>query len=434
VDGTNKNRLFNTQVIGYDGRGDYAVCKIINEQGLLKDGTYEFSSNWANHPTLQFATTAPLKGSVANIIGYPLGSDYNSFSSGSVRDPYQAMVEQPNAILVDTAINSGNSGGAICNEMGEVIGMSTFSYTGAENLGGGPNSELLKKFIPKIINSYNDMKNGSIGKAGYNKDKNNRSLYRLPKSNLRLNASPLNMSGLRALENVWTGEPNPYTEFWEGFGVALEDPNTGRPGLIDAFIKMGFPMKGWFFGNFPYWGGYGLYQSTGDFWTTQGREYSANRDKINPSLAGCVIYKITYTDQDGNRQTAHLDSEIDNNKDNKTFWDVIYGGILDTTGGLLDVMTYEDYIERGYLEIFIRELVPDNSSIKEYSFWIFPSPMSDSNDTPLFVGTNYGPGGITGTSFTAKTLGINGNIGLSIENTTISKRKEFVETLKKIDQ
>lgn len=73
-------------------------------------------------------------------IGSPLGLD-NSVTAGIIsavnRDVTDSDGNKYTAIQTDAAINSGNSGGALVNSKGQVIGVNTLklSGTGVEGVG-----------------------------------------------------------------------------------------------------------------------------------------------------------------------------------------------------------------------------------------------------------------------------------------------------------
>ncbi|AEV68495.1 S1C family serine protease [Acetivibrio clariflavus] len=60
-----------------------------------------------------------------------------------------------NVIQTDAAISAGNSGGALLNKKGQLIGITTFKITGGENLNFAISNEKLMRFLDKV-NYSND--------------------------------------------------------------------------------------------------------------------------------------------------------------------------------------------------------------------------------------------------------------------------------------
>ena len=104
-------------------------------------GIYDYDNNqdWAvikldctNTPYLKFGSpTSFAAGSRVAVIGSPDGQ--YSFTSGYVSNP-NANLSGQNVIQIDAAVNPGNSGGALINKYGEVIGIPTWGRNGRENM------------------------------------------------------------------------------------------------------------------------------------------------------------------------------------------------------------------------------------------------------------------------------------------------------------
>jgi serine protease Do len=111
-------------IIGTDSKTDLAVIKI----------------DAKNLPTAKFGDSSKVRvGDMAIAIGNPLGQEF----AGSVTVGYISAVNRTvnfdnkeyKLIQTDAAINEGNSGGALTNEAGEVIGINTLKNLGAEGMG-----------------------------------------------------------------------------------------------------------------------------------------------------------------------------------------------------------------------------------------------------------------------------------------------------------
>ncbi|KAI7842528.1 hypothetical protein COHA_003882 [Chlorella ohadii] len=89
---------------------------------------------------LRFGPLPNLQESVY-VVGYPIGGDTISVTSGVVSrievTAYAHGATELLGVQIDAAINSGNSGGPVFNELGEVVGIAFQSYAGsdAENIG-----------------------------------------------------------------------------------------------------------------------------------------------------------------------------------------------------------------------------------------------------------------------------------------------------------
>lgn len=119
---------FTAKLIGQDTKTDLAVLKI-------DPGSTELTA-----ATLGDSTTVQV-GETAVAIGNPMGQEFSgSVTAGIISAVNRTMnIENRtyNLLQTDAAINSGNSGGALINQYGEVIGINSvkLSTTGVEGMG-----------------------------------------------------------------------------------------------------------------------------------------------------------------------------------------------------------------------------------------------------------------------------------------------------------
>lgn len=121
----NDDTEYKATIIGTDSQTDLAVIKI--------DKTDLSAATLGDSDTVQV-------GEWCMAIGNPLGMN-SSVTTGSISALNRTITDSDgksyNVIQTDAAINSGNSGGALVNSKGEVIGINTIkaSGTGVEGLG-----------------------------------------------------------------------------------------------------------------------------------------------------------------------------------------------------------------------------------------------------------------------------------------------------------
>lgn len=164
------------KVVWSDETLDLAVLKI--DANNLPEVTFGDSDNI-------------LVGETAIAIGNPRGLEYSrSVTSGIISALDRSLVVDSttvaeNLIQTDAAINAGNSGGPLCNDDGEVIGINTYKNYDAEGMGFALPINIVKPILNKIVStgSFTAVKIGINGmdstQAGYysNAPKFNSGIY-----------------------------------------------------------------------------------------------------------------------------------------------------------------------------------------------------------------------------------------------------------------
>jgi tetratricopeptide (TPR) repeat protein len=132
---TSDGKFYDAELLIIDEKNDMAILRIKH-------------SNGNKFPTIKFGNSDVLKvGQEVFAIGSPLGYEY-TISQGiiaGIRDNEKVSFTDPvtympieksfeKVIQITAAISPGNSGGALFNRKGEVIGITTYTYTGYGNL------------------------------------------------------------------------------------------------------------------------------------------------------------------------------------------------------------------------------------------------------------------------------------------------------------
>ncbi|MCI9016002.1 MAG: trypsin-like serine protease [Clostridia bacterium] len=155
----NDETPYEAKIIGTDEQTDLAVIKI--EKSNLSPATLGNSDNVK-------------VGEFSMAIGNPLGMQ-SSVTSGIVSAVNRKVTDSDGKtytlIQTDAAINSGNSGGALVNANGEVIGINTLklSGTGIEGMGFAIPINSTKDIYEQLV-QYNKVKRPYIGITGIDLD------------------------------------------------------------------------------------------------------------------------------------------------------------------------------------------------------------------------------------------------------------------------
>lgn len=116
----NSGRSLKAKFIGSDATSDLAVIKIEAK----------------NLPTAKFGDSSKVRvGDVAIAIGNPIGEEFAGSVTAGIISALNRKIQYGGSVYkvlqTDAAINPGNSGGALCNAMGEVIGINSLKLGGS---------------------------------------------------------------------------------------------------------------------------------------------------------------------------------------------------------------------------------------------------------------------------------------------------------------
>lgn len=155
----NDEKEYEAKIIGTDEQTDLAVIKI-DKKGL---------------PKAEFADSDSIKvGEFAMAVGNPLGMQ-SSITCGVISAVNRKITDsdgkQFTLIQTDAAINSGNSGGALVNSQGQVIGINTLKLqgTGIEGMGFAIPINSTEDITSQLI-QYSKVKRPYIGITGMDLD------------------------------------------------------------------------------------------------------------------------------------------------------------------------------------------------------------------------------------------------------------------------
>lgn len=154
----NDETAYEGTIVGSDEQTDLAVIKI-DKTGLTV-------AELGDSDSVQV-------GEFAMAVGNPLGMQ-SSVSTGTISAVNRKVTNEGNTfnlIQTDTAINSGNSGGALVNSKGQVIGINTLKMSGSgiEGMGFAIPINSAKPIYEQLI-QYNKVKRPYIGITGRDLD------------------------------------------------------------------------------------------------------------------------------------------------------------------------------------------------------------------------------------------------------------------------
>ncbi len=166
----NDETEYEAKIIGKDEQTDLAVIKI-EKTGLAK---------------AEFADSDSIKvGEFAMAVGNPLGMQ-SSITCGVISAVNREVTDSDGKkfvlIQTDAAINSGNSGGALVNSEGKVIGINTLklSGTGIEGMGFAIPINSTTEITSELI-QYSKVRRPYIGISGMDLDEKTAKTYNLVK-------------------------------------------------------------------------------------------------------------------------------------------------------------------------------------------------------------------------------------------------------------
>lgn len=189
----NDETEYSAEIIGSDEITDLAVIKI-NKDGL-QAATLGNSDN-------------TVVGEFAMAIGNPMGMQ-SSVTCGIISALNRTITAEGTtytAIQTDAAINSGNSGGALVNSKGEVIGVNTLKLSGnsVEGIGFAIPISQTTNIIEQLI-KYKTVKRPYIGIGGGDVDENVAKYYNIPTGVLVKNIekdSPAEAAGIQVKDII----------------------------------------------------------------------------------------------------------------------------------------------------------------------------------------------------------------------------------------
>ena len=156
----NSNKTYEATVIGTDPATDVALIKI-DASGL---------------PAVQFADSDQLRlGEWVLAIGSPLGEELRSTitagivsAKGRSMPNYNGEFKIESFIQTDAAVNPGNSGGALVNKQGELVGINTAIVSTTGSYSGysfAVPSNIVKKVVSDLID-FGSVKRAMLGISG----------------------------------------------------------------------------------------------------------------------------------------------------------------------------------------------------------------------------------------------------------------------------
>ena len=153
LDGNNQHQIFDQVWINYLENWyrvdpSWIFYDAVADVCLIKTGI----TIQANH-MLKISSVEPLTGQTVWICGFPGGYDTDSMTKGIIRDAHFNINDSGQAVdslFLNAPAIGGNSGSAILNNEGDIVGIYTFGYTDKETFGGGANRGVVYHVTEKL--------------------------------------------------------------------------------------------------------------------------------------------------------------------------------------------------------------------------------------------------------------------------------------------
>jgi S1-C subfamily serine protease len=149
----NLNVQVSCNVIGWDQAADIAV---LQTKTVADDPGTGFDFTPAQQILQWTDSDAARIGQDIYAIGDPLTQDFQSISGGNLRDNKYlptANSGSVESIAFSCPITPGNSGGPVLDSNAQ---MSNFTFTGYESFGGGVNSYMASRIVPRLLTNTNN--------------------------------------------------------------------------------------------------------------------------------------------------------------------------------------------------------------------------------------------------------------------------------------
>ena len=137
------------EIVGMSGYVDIAVLK--PKTSIPNDVT-----------VLDWAKTKPHTGDNCVVFGNPLSVDEGSISNGIIRDSEFYISNIIESISITAPSLQGNSGGAITNIDGDIIGLVSAGLSDYETITWGATYTIVKRIVEKIITTNSNYRAGTL--------------------------------------------------------------------------------------------------------------------------------------------------------------------------------------------------------------------------------------------------------------------------------
>jgi len=152
----------------------YSICYITLKNGVPDNGT-----NIKNLPVIELGDSDNIRlGTKVYAIGNPLGYELQRTVTSGIISGIDRTIKVEDGdkktyfeglLQTDATINEGNSGGALINEYGEVLGITTLKIEESEGIGFAIPINIIKPIIKKL-NETGKFEEPYIGIYGYDKE------------------------------------------------------------------------------------------------------------------------------------------------------------------------------------------------------------------------------------------------------------------------
>ncbi len=167
----------------------YSICYITLKNGVTDNGTVIWSNNdldlaivktnIKNLPVIELGDSDNIRlGTKVYAIGNPLGYELQRTVTSGIISGIDRTIKVEDGdkktyfeglLQTDATINEGNSGGALINEYGEVLGITTLKIEESEGIGFAIPINIIKPIIKKL-NETGKFEEPYIGIYGYDKE------------------------------------------------------------------------------------------------------------------------------------------------------------------------------------------------------------------------------------------------------------------------